>query len=217
MANQAATQQEPTMEEILASIRRIISEDSSEPAKPAATPVSAKAPPPPPVQEDVLELNEIVAEEEFEELPPEPAPIPTRQPEPPPVQAAQPQPQHHQRPFEVVQEREREPVVPPTPTPPRPQPAYTKPVQQESDVMLVEKEEEPGLVSSNASSKAIAAFSQLARSMPVVKNEGRTLEDVVQDMLKPMLKEWLDEHLPGTVERLVQEEIDRLARQQQRR
>ena len=203
MANQAATQQEPTMEEILASIRRIISEDSSEPPKPAATPVSAKAPPPQ-VQEDVLELNEVVAEEEFDE------------PEPPRVQEP---PVHHQKPFEVVQEREREPVMPPTPTPPRPQPAYTRPaaVQPESEVMLVEKEEETGLVSSNASSKAIAAFSQLARSMPVVKNEGRTLEDVVQDMLKPLLKEWLDQHLPGTVERLVQEEIDRLARQQQRR
>jgi cell pole-organizing protein PopZ len=202
MANQAATQQEPTMEEILASIRRIISEDSSEQPKQAATPVSAKASPPPPqVQEDVLELNEIVAEEEFEE------PTPVQEPVP-------------QRPFEVVQERERErePVVPPTPpTPPRPQPTFTKPAHQESEVMLVEKEDEPGLVSSNASSKAIAAFSQLARSMPVVKNEGRTLEDVVQDMLKPMLKEWLDEHLPGTVERLVQEEIDRLARQQPRR
>jgi cell pole-organizing protein PopZ len=200
MANQAATQQEPTMEEILASIRRIISEDSSEPAKPAATSVSAKAPPPP-VQEDVLELNEIVAEEEFEE---------------PPVIEEPPVQQHHQRPFEVVQEREPERVVVP-PTPPKPQPVYTKPVQQESEVMLVEKEDEPGLVSSNASSKAIAAFSQLARSMPVVKSEGRTLEDVVQDMLKPLLKEWLDQHLPATVERLVQEEIDRLGRQQQQR
>jgi cell pole-organizing protein PopZ len=196
------------MEEILASIRRIISEDSSEPTKPVATPVSAKAPPQP-VQEDVLELNEVVAEEEeFNEPPHYQEPV-----------VQQPQPVQQPKPFEVVQERERErePVVPPTPTPPRPQTTPTRPVPQESDVMLVEKEEETGLVSTNASSKAIAAFSQLARSMPVVKSEGRTLEDVVQDMLKPLLKEWLDEHLPATVERLVQEEIDRLARQQPRR
>lgn len=197
MPNPAATQQEPTMEEILASIRRIISEDSSEPAKPAATPVSAKVSPP---QEDVLELSEVVADEEFNEPPHYEEPV-----------QVQPAPTvHHNKPFEVVHEP-REPVV--TPTPPRREPTPPRPVVQESEVMLVEKEES-GLVSSNASSKAIAAFSQLARSMPVVKSEGRTLEDVVQDMLKPMLKEWLDEHLPQTVERLVQEEIERLGRNQ---
>src|SRR5262252_7417694 len=38
----------------------------------------------------------------------------------------------------------------------------------------------------------------------------RTLEDVVRDLLRPLLQAWLDEHLPGIVERLVREEIARV-------
>ena len=40
----------------------------------------------------------------------------------------------------------------------------------------------------------------------------RTLEDLVQDMLRPMLKAWLDDNLPSMVERLVRAEIERVAR-----
>ncbi len=39
-----------------------------------------------------------------------------------------------------------------------------------------------------------------------------TLESMVRDMLRPMLKEWLDEHLPATVERMVEKEIERVSR-----
>ena len=39
---------------------------------------------------------------------------------------------------------------------------------------------------------------------------GHTVEDLVLEALKPMLKEWLDAHLPATVERLVEKEIKRL-------
>ena len=41
-------------------------------------------------------------------------------------------------------------------------------------------------------------------------NADRTLEDVVRELLRPMLKEWLDDHLPPLVERLVKDEIARL-------
>jgi cell pole-organizing protein PopZ len=47
---------------------------------------------------------------------------------------------------------------------------------------------------------------------PVLGHTGRTLEDIVRDALRPMLQAWLDQHLPRLVERLVQEEIDRLVR-----
>ena len=40
----------------------------------------------------------------------------------------------------------------------------------------------------------------------------RTLEDLVREMLRPMLKSWLDDNLPGMVERLVRAEIERVAR-----
>jgi hypothetical protein len=38
----------------------------------------------------------------------------------------------------------------------------------------------------------------------------RTLEDIVRDMLRPLLQTWLDENLPRLVERLVREEIARV-------
>lgn len=86
-------QAEPSMEEILASIRRIISEEEQAPAEPvldlteaAAEPVAAEAAPEPAGGEDdiVFEAMEPAAEA-FEELEP-----PTSEPAPAPVRAAQP-------------------------------------------------------------------------------------------------------------------------------
>ncbi len=41
---------------------------------------------------------------------------------------------------------------------------------------------------------------------------GRTIEDMVGDMLRPMLKDWMDQNLPPMVERLVEREIAKLTR-----
>jgi len=74
------------------------------------------------------------------------------------------------------------------------------------------------IVSTAASGAAAAAFAQLG-SLPRDRGrEGelprgsaeRTLEGIVREMLRPMLQSWLDEHLPGIVERLVREEIVRV-------
>ena len=70
----SSPQHEPTMEEILASIRKIISEDSTE-AQPAAAPAEA----------DVLELTQ-----EHVEAPPAPAPVPPPPPAPAPVMTPAP-------------------------------------------------------------------------------------------------------------------------------
>ncbi len=43
---------------------------------------------------------------------------------------------------------------------------------------------------------------------------GNLIEDSVRDLLRPMLKTWLDDNLPGMVERLVRQEIERMARGQ---
>ena len=98
MSNQGQAQ-EPTMEEILASIRRIISEDSGSEETPQE---SAEAAPPPPAEpepaeepveepaeeeaeeEDVLELTEALPEEAFEEPAPEPPPEGVEAPKPKP-------------------------------------------------------------------------------------------------------------------------------------
>jgi cell pole-organizing protein PopZ len=69
------------------------------------------------------------------------------------------------------------------------------------------------LLSSEAARAANSAFGRLADAMSchAVESE-RTLDEITQDCLRPLLKGWLDEHLPALVERLVREEIARVAR-----
>ena len=52
---------------------------------------------------------------------------------------------------------------------------------------------------------------QFARAHRARQN-ARTLEDLVKEMLRPMLKGWLDDNLPGLVERIVRAEIERVSR-----
>jgi cell pole-organizing protein PopZ len=75
------------------------------------------------------------------------------------------------------------------------------------------------IVSAATSGAAAAAFAQLGalpregRYEPELPPGGakRTLEEIVSEMLRPLLQAWLDDHLPGIVERLVREEITRVA------
>ncbi|MEM9105462.1 MAG: DUF2497 domain-containing protein, partial [Pseudomonadota bacterium] len=46
----------------------------------------------------------------------------------------------------------------------------------------------------------------------LVKGPDRSFEQMAEDMLRPMLQQWLDDNLPTLVERLVREEIERVAR-----
>jgi cell pole-organizing protein PopZ len=66
------------------------------------------------------------------------------------------------------------------------------------------------LLSSATSSAVDSAFNTLAQT--VLVQNARTLEDLVREMLRPMLKSWLDDNLPGMVERLVRAEIERVSR-----
>jgi cell pole-organizing protein PopZ len=66
------------------------------------------------------------------------------------------------------------------------------------------------LVSPATSAAVDQAFNSLAQT--VLVQNARTIEDLVKEMLQPMLKSWLDENLPGLVERLVRAEIDRVTR-----
>ncbi len=69
---------------------------------------------------------------------------------------------------------------------------------------------EQGLVSVATSAAVDSAFNTLAQT--VLVQNGRTLEDLVREMLRPMLKVWLDDNLPSLVERLVRAEIERVSR-----
>ena len=180
----AQSQQEPTMEEILASIRRIISEDTEE-AEPKPAPVkpvaAAPAPAPqivePEPEEEVLELTQVVEEPPALEPEPEPIPEPVR-----PKPVARPKP--------VVVEEEDVMLV-----------------DRERDAAA-----EPGLMSAAASNAMASAFSQLQARSRIASDPSVTLEDIVRDMLKPILKEWMDQNLPPLAERLVREEIERVSR-----
>jgi len=73
------------------------------------------------------------------------------------------------------------------------------------------RRQEAAAILSNEADRAVArAFGDLNRG--VLSQNVRSLEDVVQEMLRPMLKAWLDDNLPRIVERLVRMEIERVAR-----
>jgi uncharacterized protein len=185
------------MEEILASIRRIIAEDGDAP--PAADDKAAR-------HDEILELTEVVEEDGtvvsltpggkkpmLEPVPSVPPPAPAAAP--PPIKRAAPAPP-------LAPAFETKPVATPEPVPP---PRADR------------------LVSGAAAAASIASMSQLAPARPgptgsmALGDAGRTLEDLVRELLRPMLKDWLDAQLPKIVERLVQEEIQRMSREAQGR
>jgi uncharacterized protein len=183
---------EPSMEEILASIRKIIADDEKPAAPPeeaspepvALAPEPEPEPEPEPVEDDVLDLGaeaERVSEEPADDVDfvePQAA-----LPEPPPEPAPEPQPEPAQTQAFM-------------PSPAQPQPA--PPMDMAA------------LISDQTGAAVQNAFGALANT--VLSNNARTLEDLVKDMLKPMLKTWLDDNLPSMVERLVRAEIERVAR-----
>ncbi len=64
------------------------------------------------------------------------------------------------------------------------------------------------------SSNTRAAVDDAFKSLVLTMNGQNTptLEDMAKEMLRPMLKSWLDENLPGLVERIVRAEIERVTR-----
>ena len=82
------------------------------------------------------------------------------------------------------------------------QPAYEPPFESEAPARPI--------LSHSTVSAVESAFNSLANT--VLSNNARTLEDLVKEMLRPMLKSWLDDNLPGLVERIVKAEIERVSR-----
>ncbi|MET0481350.1 MAG: DUF2497 domain-containing protein [Aestuariivirgaceae bacterium] len=69
------------------------------------------------------------------------------------------------------------------------------------------------MLSADASDATASAFNRLADTIVTQASAGnRSVEEIIREVLRPMLKSWLDEHLPRVVERLVREEIERVAR-----
>lgn len=183
---------EPSMEEILASIRRIIADDQA--AKPAEVPVAAPEP------DDVLDLAE-VAEPVTRPRVVEPEPEPEPAPDLLDFDAID-----FEDPVTAAPEPEPEPLPEPEPAP-EPPPPPPQPVLQAARAPEPEPE---ALVSPATDASVSGAFNLLAHT--VLTQNARTLEDLVKEMLRPMLKSWLDDNLPAVVERLVRAEIERVSR-----
>jgi cell pole-organizing protein PopZ len=173
------------MEDILASIRRILNEDDVPPgaALEDAAPEPAQATEPAPPADDNGPL--VLTEDMMVGGTPEPPPAPD--PEPPVVVVAEPPP-----------------LPPPAPLAPTPEPAPVAPPLS-ADALLA-----PAVAAA-----AAASVSQLVRAVAsergsAVHRGGPSIEDVVREELRPLLKEWLDQHLPGIVDRLVRAEIERV-------
>ena len=93
---------------------------------------------------------------------------------------------------------------PPQTRKPEPAPPPREPPRRQTAL------DERALVSSITSAAVDSAFNTLAHT--VLVQNARTLEDLVREMLRPLLKTWLDDNLPGLVERLVRTEIERVSR-----
>lgn len=216
MTEPKAQSQEPTMEEILASIRRIISENDDPSAAGAqAKPAAGQGPgAKPAAADDVLELTDMVgADGKVVNIADAKLAASINIPEPPateelpPMADPTPEPAQRSKPADVPAEDVELTAPEPAPTP--------RPAAGSGD---------DALVGTGAASLSTAAFAALAHELdrrnsdtaPVTSSmplgSGRTLEDLVKEMIRPMLREWLDTNLPGMVERMVKREIERLVR-----
>jgi hypothetical protein len=224
---QPAKSQEPSMEEILASIRRIIADDDANKTAPrpaesppqAVAPAPAARPAPPPPAPAAVPPRVTPPEPSLDEaVEPEPEPEPTADVEdqaadildlteqmaaPQPVPKPAPQFRTIDGSFDVSYEEEKPAPQMPMPEPPRR--AFAG-----DDSPPPRAEERHQLLSSVTSAAVDSAFNTLAQT--VLVQNARTLEDLVREMLRPMLKAWLDDNLPGMVERLVRAEIERVSR-----
>ena len=73
--------------------------------------------------------------------------------------------------------------------------------------------EEAEAILSNDSAQAVnAAFTRLTETVLSRATGDRSVEDLTRELLRGMLKQWLDDNLPKLVERIVREEIERVAR-----
>lgn len=94
-------------------------------------------------------------------------------------------------------------------------PELRAPVAAETEDFSEQAQHEQAQLMSPLMSEAAGA--QVARSfdeLAAIVDGGprRSLDELAQEMLRPMLQEWLDDNLPTLVERLVREEIERVAR-----
>ena len=78
-------------------------------------------------------------------------------------------------------------------------------------VAIAAGDDDEELVGESTAFAAASHFGNLTASIPLPA-QGRTLEDLTRELLRPLLKAWLDENLPRIVESKVAEEVERISR-----
>ena len=196
--NQSGTDSGQSMEDILASIRRIIAEGEQD-AK-DGTPPAAETPKPAPPKVEVFELTQIVQDDgsvvTVGEEAPKAAPASDDQ--------AQPAVEAVKAEAAAVVEKlvtpealaEKAPVATASSAPPEPDTKIESAMAALSRLMDIAKT--PG--------------SEAAAGEPERLHSSLTVEELVRDAVRPMLRQWLDANLPTLVERAVKEAVDKLAK-----
>jgi len=220
------------MEEILASIRRIIADDDAsksakapEPAAPKPPPAAAvpgrppprapslpPAPPPPAVANSQDEIDAMLANLEAPaKVAPAPAPAPPKPAVVPPPADVLDLTEAMAAPASTFRTIDADADVVFTDRAPDPpaEPAL-RGVEEARRQFTQNAAPDRALISNTTMAAVDNAFNSLANT--VLGNNARTLEDLVKEMLRPMLKSWLDDNLPGLVDRIVRAEIERVSR-----
>lgn len=224
--NQPAAK-EPTMDEILSSIRQIIADDDEGAAQkvPAAA-VKASVKPAEPIpspiidpfsdddEDDVpplaLSPDQIIGDADEESAPEVLAALTPEMPSAASLEAAA----ELVVPDDVAfaQDEDVPPVRSFKPAPKAPSFAKAAPMPDpDLSADLTEELLEPATRAAVASTFAKLQAPRISPDMPLTTG-GLTIEAMIRDMLRPMLKEWLDENLPSMVERIVEQEIERVSR-----
>ena len=199
------TAQEPTMEEILASIRRIISEDDA----PAETAPVAAAPEPQPAPEP--EPEPVVSSALMDETPSMEEPHATEEDVLELTEA------YEAPAAESLGDLDISPAEP-FPSAPVAESVF---VEEPGEIYSPEPEPAPvydSLVGDSAAASAASAFAGFASTIrkpdPIetMGGSGPTVDELARSLLRPMLKEWLDANLPAIVEAQVRKEVERIAR-----
>src|SRR5258706_4324117 len=184
----AKTEQEPSMEEILASIRRIISEDADGGQKPAGAPEAAPAPA---GDDDVLELTDRVNDDGSVEN------VPGGLDDFPDLDGgAKPTFSADEKEISFDQDEFSQALL-------------SGASSAAAASAFAQLEQEMSVPPRPASGGGGAA--------PSFRCRGPTVEQLVMEAVRPLVKDWLDQNLPGIVEDLVRGEIERVAQAGRRR
>jgi cell pole-organizing protein PopZ len=198
----SSPQHEPTMEEILASIRKIISEDAPADAPAAAAsaaPAANTAPAAPAPEADVLELTQEVVEPARPAPPPPPTPAPAPTPAPVDEVIFQPDPPASN---EIFSDHTRKAM----------EDAFASIPDEEPEPMPKPRAAAAPLPPAGSSVESVFERAVRESFEPVLRNYLSDNSSAVVESMKPVIREWMDEYFPALLEGAIRAEVERVVK-----